>query len=394
MRENNSSKGRGATRPFASVLVIGVGLIGGSVAAACKALPERQRPQVRGIDTDPKALQAALEKGFLDEGAVPHDAHVNAWLGEGVTPSDLIVLAVPASEATAWFERIEAAIFQGVLTDVASTKGMLTAEARRVLSTPQRYIPGHPMAGSEVNGIEGARATLFSGAHWILCPDATSDPDSFTRLHEFVTSLGARSISLPREEHDDAMAIVSHVPHLVASALVQLAGTHASERQEIFRLAAGGFKDTTRIAAGSPELWSGIALDNREALARGLAEMGHIIESFEQAVSRGDARALTGLLADAARLRRSIPATWVPSSERLVEIRIPMANRAGVIAQVTGFAGKAGCNIQSIDIDHINEATAILELILTDEGDLGGFTSQLIENGFDVALRPLSPATP
>ncbi|MDR2196420.1 MAG: prephenate dehydrogenase/arogenate dehydrogenase family protein [Coriobacteriales bacterium] len=377
-------------RPFASILIIGVGLIGGSIAAACKALPEGQRPYIRGIDIDSRAVKTAVEQAFLDEGAIPSDARTDSWLS--TTADDLIVLATPAREAKAWFERIEGAGHRGVLTDVASTKAALTALADGILSCPQRYIPGHPMAGSEVNGIEGARATLFQNAHWILCPDAHSEPAAFTRLHELITSLGARGISLPREEHDDAMAIVSHVPHMVASALVQLAGTHAVERQEIFRLAAGGFKDTTRIAAGSPELWSGIALDNREALARGLAEVGRIIKGFEQALAQGDSRGLTALLAEAARLRRSIPATWVPDSDRLVEVRIPMANRAGVIAQVTGFAGKAGCNIQSIDIDHINEATAILELILTDEGDLGSFTSQLIGDGFDVSLRPLAPA--
>jgi prephenate dehydrogenase len=377
-------------KPFDSILVIGVGLSGGSMAAAIKALPEAQRPLVRGLDTDAKAIASALERGFLDEGTIASDGQASAWLSEAST--DLIVLATPVSETGAWLAAIEAAGYHGALTDVASTKGLLTTQAATILSTPERYIPGHPMAGSEVNGIEGARATLFANAHWILCPDATSDPDTYTRLHELVTSLGARSISLPREEHDDAIAIVSHVPHMVASALVQLAGMHAAERQEIFRLAAGGFKDTTRIAAGSPELWCGIALDNREALARGLGEVRRIISGFEQSIADGDARGLTALLDDAAQLRRSIPSTWVPDSERLVEVRIPMANRAGVIAQVTGFAGKAGCNIQSIDIDHINEATAILELILTDEGDLGGFTSQLISDGFDVSLRPLVPA--
>jgi prephenate dehydrogenase len=247
------------------------------------------------------------------------------------------------------------------------------------------------MAGSEVNGIEGARATLFENAHWILCPDEQSDPEIFMRLHEFVTSLGARSITLPRAEHDETIAVVSHVPHMVASALVQLAGAHARDKQEIFRLAAGGFKDTTRIAAGSPELWCGIALDNHEALARGLGEIRQVISQIETSLKEGNARELMRLLENAATLRSSIPSTWVPDSARLVEVRIPMANRSGVIAQATGFAGKAGCNIQSIDIDHINEATAILEMILTDEGDMGRFMNMLIDGGFDVSIRPLGP---
>jgi prephenate dehydrogenase len=378
------------TAPFASVLIVGVGLIGGSIAAALKALGDCA-PYVRGIDIEPHAIEEARAKGFIDEGALANadEGQLVAWLADGQT--DLVVLAIPASSAAEWFERIEQSGYRGILTDVASTKAAITRLAEHLLSRSTRYIPGHPMAGSEVNGIEGARATLFQNAHWILCPDEHSDPQAYTRLHEFVTSLGARSITLPREEHDEAIAVVSHVPHMVASALVQLAGSHARDQQEIFRLAAGGFKDTTRIAAGSPELWCGIALDNREALSQGLGEIRQIISRIEASLEAGDARALNRLLTDAARLRASIPSTWVPDSSRLVEVRIPMANRSGVVAQVTGFAAKAACNIQSIDIDHINEATAILELILTDEGDIGRFMGMLIDGGFDVSFRPLGP---
>jgi len=406
------------SQPFNSVLIIGVGLIGGSVAAALKALP--QAPHIRGIDLDAHALEAALEAGYIDEGALPTDERVALWLGENAAavgaegaadaeyarsgdskntntntntnnPCDLIVLATPVSSAQDWFERIEASNFAGVITDVASTKGLITTQASAALSKPERYLPGHPMAGSEVNGIEGARANLFAGAHWIVCPDAATEPAVFTKMHEFITALGARSITLPREEHDNIIAIVSHVPHMIASALVQLAGAHAQTNQEIFRLAAGGFKDTTRIAAGSPDLWCGIALDNKEAVAQGLQELSQIIGSFESSIKTADARSLNKLLANAADLRKAIPATWVPDSARLVEVRIPMANRSGVIAEVTGMAGKVGCNIQSIDIDHINEETAILEIILTDEGDIGRFSALLLDGGFDVSFRPLTP---
>ena len=434
-QRQQSQRQQGQHQPFGSVLVIGVGLIGGSIAAALKASGTvlRPAPFVRGIDVDEHAIKVALEKGYIDEGAVSTDrtaadraatnnattnnaatnnattnnattdnaaadrvvsaefaaGSIEGWLNDAKT--DLIILAIPASDAEKWFERIEASGYKGAITDVASTKGLITKNASRILSAPARYLPGHPMAGSEVNGIEGVRANLFSGAHWILCPDADTEPQVFTRMHEFVTALGARSISLPREEHDNVIAIVSHVPHMMASALVRLAGTHAQKNQEIFRLAAGGFKDTTRIAAGSPELWCGIALDNHEAVAQGLAELRGIITALEQSIEAADVRALNKLLDDAARTRRSIPTVWVPDSERMIEVRIPMSNRAGVIAQVTGMAGKAGCNIQSINIDHINEATAILELILTDEGDIGKFSGMLLKDGFDVSFRPLMP---
>lgn len=392
--ENQGGKDLGLSLqelPFLSVLVIGVGLIGGSVAAALRAL-EPARPRVRGVDIDPYAVEGALARGYLDEGAVlggsgADEERIAAWLTDEAT--DLIVLATPVSSAGEWLERIEASGYGGAITDVASTKGVLAGLSERILSRPGAYIPGHPMAGSEVNGIDGARATLFKDAHWILCPNEDSDPEIFARLHELVTSLGARSIALSRQEHDETIAVVSHVPHMVASALVQLAGSYAKDKQEIFRLAAGGFKDTTRIAAGSPELWCGIAFDNRDALLQGLGEIKQIICDIEGSLEGGDTRELLRLLQEAAQLRLAIPTTWVPDSARLVEVRIPMANHAGVVAQVTGFAAKVGCNIQSISIDHINEATAILELILTDEGDKGRFMSMLIDGGFDVSFRPL-----
>lgn len=380
-------KNRRTRNPFSCVLIIGVGLVGGSIAAALKELSNP--PYVIGVDTDPLTIETACSKGILDEGTQPDDDRVDAWLSGDTV--DLIVLATPVSGAGEWLSRIERCGYDRVLTDVASTKGIVCSLAEHALARPDRFIPGHPMAGSEVNGLEGARANLFQGAHWILCPDECTDPVAFQCLHELVTSLGARAISIDRNEHDRVVAIVSHVPHMVASALMQLAGAHVDESQEIFRLAAGGFKDTTRIAAGSPALWCGIAFDNREALADGLNEFEAIIEQFRKSIQENDAEGLNTLLADSAELRRSLPIAWVPDSSRLIEVRIPMTDRTGVIAEVTGIAGKVGCNIQSIDIDHITEDSAVLELVLTDEGDIGRLSGMLIDSGFDVSLRPLTP---
>ena len=371
--------------PFEKVVIVGVGLIGGSIAAALKALPEA--PRVYGVDVDEASLAEAARAGALDDGALSTDPKVDAWLSPG--GSDLVILAVPVFAAREWLERLETCGYDGIITDTASTKSAICAIARDVLSNTTRYLPGHPMAGSEVNGFSGARPDLFQGAYWILCPDDDTDDAAFLALHETFSALGARIISIGRAQHDSAVAIVSHVPHMVASSLVELAGRHADERKEILRLAAGGFKDTTRIAAGSPELWCGIALDNREALADGLAELADILGSFEAAIRAEDAPALTWLLAESAALRRSLPAKWIPDSSKLTEVRIPMTDRTGIIAEVTGIAGHAGCNIQSIEIDHINESSAVLELILTDEGDMGRLGAELINAGFDFSFRGL-----
>ena len=372
--------------PFRRVVIIGVGLIGGSIAAALKQLDEA--PEVYGIGPREDTLKAALAAGALDDYAVSNDPKADGWLAPGA--SDLVIIATPVSAAREWFERLEARNFDGIITDVASTKTVITKIADEVLSDPTRYLPGHPMAGSEVNGFGGARADLFQGAYWILCPEQNTQDEVFLKLHETFSALGARIISISRDQHDSAVAIISHVPHMVASSLVRLWGSHADERKELLRLAAGGFKDTTRIAAGSPELWCGIAMDNSEAIADGMRELRGILQQFEDAIRYHDEETLTKLLAESTELRRNLPAKWIPESAKLTCVRIPMSNRSGVIAEVTGFAGHAACNIQSIDIDHINEDTAVLELILTDEGDMGKLGAELINGGYDFSFRALS----
>ncbi len=370
---------------FRRIAVVGFGLVGASFAAAVRAAYPDTR--VLAVDIDERTLAEAVERGWATDGALPDDPAFERFVGDGC---DLVVLATPVGAAERYFEDLARWGYRGIVTDTASTKARITALAERVLPHPENFVPGHPMAGSEVNGIEGARPDLFKGAHWILCPDADTPAEHFPRLHELVTSIGARVIALPREDHDEAVAVVSHVPHIMASSLMQLASRHADDQQALMRLAAGGFKDSTRIAAGSPELWCGIAFDNKDALSDGLDEIQGIIGAFADALASDDRAALTVLLADAAAARRALPAAWVPSTERLLEVRIPMEDRPGVVAEVTTVTSSVGCNIQSIEIDHVTEDSAVLSLVLTDEGDIGQLSAQLINAGFSVSFSPLT----
>lgn len=370
---------------FRRIAVVGFGLVGASFAAAVRAAYPDTR--VLAVDIDERTLAEAVERGWATDGALPDDPAFERFVGDGC---DLVVLATPVGAAERYFEDLARWDYRGIVTDTASTKARITALAERVLPHPENFVPGHPMAGSEVNGIEGARPDLFKGAHWILCPDADTPAEHFPRLHELVTSIGARVIALPREDHDEAVAVVSHVPHIMASSLVQLASRHADDQQALMRLAAGGFKDSTRIAAGSPELWCGIAFDNKDALSDGLDEIQGIIGAFADALASDDRASLTTLLADAAAARRALPVAWVPSTERLLEVRIPMEDRPGVVAEVTTVTSSVGCNIQSIEIDHVTEDSAVLSLVLTDEGDIGQLSAQLINAGFSVSFSPLT----
>lgn len=375
---------RPARSGFSSIAVVGLGLIGASFAAAVKkSFPEAF---VFGVDTDAATCREAESRGWADRACTPQEAAFEAFVRERC---ELVVVATPVVAVDDYFAMLRDWGYRGVVTDTISTKAHVLDAAADLLPVPQNYIPGHPMAGSEKNGIAGARVDLFSGINWILCPDAATVPEHFQRMHELITGIGARVVSLRREEHDSAIAIVSHVPHMVASSLMHLANRHADESKQLMRLAAGGFKDSTRIAAGSPRLWCGIAFDNKDALSRGLEEMRGIIGSFADALERGDKEAFTALLAEAAEARRNLPAAWVPSTENLLEVRIPMTDRKGVVAEVTTIASSAGCNIQSIEIDHVTEASAVLSLILTDEGDVGQLSIQLLKAGFSVSFSPI-----
>lgn len=371
---------------FGAIAVVGLGLIGASFAAAVsKAFPQAF---VLGVDVDERTNEEAVRRGWVTNSVSPSDPVFEGFVKNGC---ELVVIATPVSAVDEYFRMLASWGYTGVITDTISTKAHILEAAAALLPAPDNYIPGHPMTGSEKSGIGAARDDMFNGINWILCPDESTVPESFQKLYELITGVSARVISLKREEHDEAIAIVSHVPHMVASSLMQLANRHADDSRALMRLAAGGFKDSTRIAAGSPSLWCGIAFDNAEALRAGLEEMRGIIGSFAEALEKGDRQAFTKMLADAADARRALPAAWVPSTEDLLEVRIPMTDRKGVVAEVTTIASSVGCNIQSIEIDHVTESSAVLSLILTDEGDIGRLFGQLVVAGYSASFSPLTP---
>jgi prephenate dehydrogenase len=371
------------SRPFDTIAIVGVGLMGGSLAAAVKALDDA--PHVIGIEPDREARAWALSQGIVDAVLEPIDAE------QAFRKADLVVLASPSTAVGEWLGRIgELDDFEGVVTDVASVKTGVYLAAMTFLGERAVFIGGHPMAGSERSGVQASSAEMFKGAYYVLSPSDTTPPEAYQRLDALITSIGARVISIPPEAHDEAVAAISHVPHIAASALTNLAAERADSGHDVLRLAAGGFKDMTRIAAGSPELWTGICLDNRDSIARGLAEYAAQLEQFRGLLASGSAEAIREWLARAADVRRALPARWVPASAKLEVLSVPMADRPGMVSAVTQAAARAGCNIEDIEIDHTSEDTAVLRLILTDEGDHVRLMSALRADGFDPDLRPLS----
>ncbi len=375
---------------FNSIMIYGLGLIGGSFAMALSSLEKtcpNSRPYIIGVDPEPSARSLALDGGFVQEVFSPDDPKIDSILA--LSKVDLVVLAMPPSLAPDVFKCIASNKYRGLITDTSSTKTLICAAAEEILDDSSLFLPGHPMAGSEASGFSAASAGLFAGKYWILCPDERTDGEIFTAMHSLVTSIGARCISVDRNDHDQMVASISHVPHITASVLVDLVSSRSDEAGELFRLASGGFRDSTRIAAGSPALWTDILMGNATEVAQGARELADSLIKVAEYLDCKDQEGLKAFLTRTSDIRKSIPAAWIPNSDRLVGLRISMTDGIGVVAGVTSAAGRFGCNIQSIDIEHITDDSAILDLLLTDEGSIEAFVDELKKLGYTVVEGPL-----
>ena len=266
--------------------VVGVGLLGGSVAKAARA--GALAGLIVGIGRDAARLRPALDDGTLD--AATTDLEV------GVRQADFVLLAAPVLAIEGLLERVWHATSDGVvITDVGSTKGNIVRAAERLAAArPLAFVGSHPMAGSEQSGYRVARVDLFRGATVVVTPTDRTELRAVKAATEFWEALGARVSTLDPETHDRSVAAISHLPHLIACALVDGAGRVDPAALE---LAARGFKDTTRIAAGDPDMWAEVFLANRAALSACVDAFGRALADLQRAIDAGDADILRAVLA-------------------------------------------------------------------------------------------------
>ncbi len=267
--------------------IVGVGLLGGSVAKAVRA--QALAREIVGVGRDLARLGPAVRDGALDRATTD--------LAEGVAGADRVLLAAPVLANETLLQRVWQAASPGaLLTDVGSTKGGIAGAADRLAAgRPEvHFVGSHPMAGSEKSGYAVARVDLFQGATVVVTPTESSDAAAAKGVGEFWAALGARVVVLDPAAHDRAVAAISHLPHVAAWALVDAV---ARFEPGAFSIAARGFKDTTRIAASDPEVWREILLDNREAVRGSLAAFRGALDDLEALIERGDGVALTAFLA-------------------------------------------------------------------------------------------------
>jgi prephenate dehydrogenase len=320
---------------------------------------------VTGRDADPQHAQRALSLGALDAAGEDPEAEVT-------------FVATPLESVT---REVSAVLTKGVrldavVTDVAGVKGPVA----QAVDHP-RFVGGHPMAGSEQVGVEGADPELFVGATWVLTPTDCTDPATYARLRAVVGSMGAEVVALSPTQHDTLVAVVSHVPHLTAAALMNLADRVSEQHAALLRLAAGGFRDMTRVAAGQPANWPDVCAENSTAIVSTLDALLFDLAAIRDQVAERDSQGLLAALDHAAEARRSLPARAVVP-ERLAELRVPVPDRPGVLAEITTLAGDLGVNIADLEIAHSAEGDRGVLVLVVDADATGRLADALSARGF------------
>ncbi len=311
------------------VAVLGVGLIGGSIGLAAR---ERAGAHVTGYDPGDGVAAAALARGAVDAAA--------RSVADAVAAADAVVVAVPVARLPAVVaEALAAAPPGAVVTDVGSTKRAVVAAV-----VDRRFIGGHPLAGAETAGVAHARADLFDGATWYLTPTPRTEGVLYERLHRLLGRIGARPQALDAETHDALMAAVSHLPHVLANVLVAQAARALDAEGERLPHTGPSFRDATRVAGAPTAIWRDIYLSNADALGTLLDDTIARLTAVRQALAARDGEVIAAWNEAAGEDRHRLLEAHLAGQD-VVELRVPVPNRPGVVAEVALALGRASVNI-------------------------------------------------
>ncbi|MDO8885299.1 prephenate dehydrogenase [Candidatus Oleimmundimicrobium sp.] len=363
---------------FKQVSIIGVGLIGGSLGLAIKNLPNS--PKVVGVTRRQDTIDKAKKIGAIDEGTLSME--------EGVKGSDIIFVATPVGVVVDIVKKILPFLNENcIVTDVGSTKFNICHSVEEFLPSKIHFIGGHPMTGSEHEGISAADSNLFKNAYYILTPTSATDMRAFKQLHLLLTKIGANVIAIDPDKHDELVAVVSHLPHLLSATLVNLAHSYTSEKENLLLLAAGGFRDMTRIAAGNPSMWLDICFENRDAILKEICEFQKELDELKEIIKEKDRDGLEAKLESASIVRKNLPLILHKDISQFREISISVKDRPGAISDVTVALGNIGINIEGIEIVHLTESSGLIKLVITDSQAAERAAKTLKDKGYKVEIK-------
>lgn len=334
-------------KTFSRIAIIGIGLIGGSLGLAFK----RKRPEIHriGIDTA-SVIDEAMVLSAIDEGVTPDQ------MEKAISNADLVFLCTPIHEILRLLPTVARTVKPGALvTDVGSTKKRIVELADQVFPEDRYFIGGHPMAGSEGRGIKWADALLFENAVYVLTPSRPLPPVLMKTFGETIELLGAKILLLSPTLHDRIAAAVSHLPQILAVTLMNLVAQHQTHSPYFLKLAAGGFRDMTRIASSPYELWKPIIETNQEEI---LAFVDEFIEALKQTKQKIFDQTLEKDFLNAAQARLSIPRDTKGFLKPHYDILVPAEDKPGMIAKIATALANAQINIKDIEILKVREGDA------------------------------------
>lgn len=363
-----------------NIAVIGLGLIGGSLALALKNVDENF--VITGYDLDFQATNIAKYRKIIDRiSKSPEDA---------VEDADLVIIATPVSQIIEIITSIKEHLKKGtIVTDVGSAKEKIVKKATEILPPDVVFIGGHPMAGSENEGVLNANPELFRNAFYLLTPTDSTVTDSLVTLHTLLTKIGSKVITMSPKEHDINVALISHLPHILSTNLVELIDDKQKELKNLFKLCAGGFRDMTRIATSNPKMWVDISLENKEEIIKVIDEYIGYLAKFKENLQQENQEFVKRHYLKAQKARINLPKFIEKDISQLYELRISVPDKPGVLSEITLAISSSGINIEDISIFHSTEFSGggILRILVQGK-DAGLIAKQEIEKiGYKVKVK-------
>ncbi|MCL2549517.1 MAG: prephenate dehydrogenase [Methanimicrococcus sp.] len=324
---------------------VGLGLIGGSIAKAIRQ--HDPECEIVAFAKSRETLELAAQESVIDVSCSSVDDNFRSC--------DYIFLCMPVSANNESLSRLKKYMHDGcILTDVGSVKTPIHDEII-ALGMEENFIGGHPMAGSEKSGFSNSKATLLENAYYILTPSAKISAEKVEKMSSFIDSLKAIPIILDYEQHDRVTGVISHLPHLLAAGLVNFVKENDSEDELMKRLAAGGFKDITRIASSMPVMWQQICLENGKNITAVLESYISLLEQMKNDVENKDASALYDMFSSSKDYRNSIPDVSAGPIKKAFALYCDIVDEAGGIATIATVLAGSGINIKNIGIIHNRE---------------------------------------
>ncbi|WP_096153784.1 prephenate dehydrogenase [Bacillus sp. FJAT-45066] len=326
-----------------NVLLIGLGLIGGSVALAIK----NKNPELNiiGFDIDKQTMNVAQALKVIDEQAI---CYMSA-----AKKCDLVIIAVPVEKTIEVMENLSKVKYKKpiTITDVGSTKKKIVEYANAKFSNEfLTFIGGHPMAGSHKSGVTAAKTLLFENAYYILTPTNHTQPEKVEQLKEALSGTRAKFVIMEADEHDTVAGVISHFPHIIAASLVHQAEHYEQSFPYVNRLAAGGFRDITRIASSSPTMWKDILLQNKETLLSIMDNWIHHMANVKDSIQKGDETSLYTFFEVAKKYRDGLPLKEKGAIPSYYDLFIDVPDSPGVISEITGHLADERISITNIRI--------------------------------------------